>query len=575
MMIEKKKFFNKNSIRTKMLLGLLCILTPFVTFMIVSSFYFISSLREKVSESNRNTMSVYSKYMDNNLKKIDGYLLNIIGNDVDYMTLNNSKDEMQLYDASWSLANKFANDIKSKEMLDMLFFCNAGKNIYRDQISAELSYKEKTDIRNKIKELAETGKSYTSLDWFPVKIEQKYYLLRMIGYDNTYIGAVIDFNNILLPLSKMAVKENHMIMYSTTDGVPLTKIDYINNNKIDLKGKIDSYYLTGNPQKYMVVGEKLSSADINVLCIIPDKNILEGLNEIQLAIFIISILSVLLIPICIILLRRAVLKPLGKIATTIETITKGNFDVQIKDDYAPEEFKQVNNTFNLMIKEIKDLKIKNYEEQINKQKAQLQYLQFQIRPHYFLNALKNLYSLAERRKYETIQEAIIGLSNHFRYMFKDSFTLVTLMDELNYIKNYISLQQIWMSAVPEYEIDIDHRIVGIKIPPLTIQTFVENSIKYGVQLDKSLKINIKAILLKGEEKDYADITVSDNGKGFDEKILKMLNLNEYKEKNNNHIGLSNVKQRINLVYGEEAAVIFSNGTSGGAISEIIIPIEKL
>jgi two-component system sensor histidine kinase YesM len=264
--------------------------------------------------------------------------------------------------------------------------------------------------------------------------------------------------------------------------------------------------------------------------------------------------------------------PLSRLVEAINKIKEGHWDTRMDMTFVSDEFILVNDTFNSLIDEIKSLKIAAYEEKIEKQKAKLQHLLFQIRPHFFLNALKNLYGMAEQQQYEIIQIMILGLSNHFRYMFNDNFNLVTLSEELYHIKNYLEIQELSTAYSTDCKINVDEQLLEMTLPPISIKTFIENSMQHGVQQDKNLKITIKAVLLKTEDGDFADITVSDNGPGFDEVTLTRLNFVNEENAIKGHIGLDNIRQRIRLIYGSRGHVVFSNNTNGGAVSELLIPI---
>lgn len=88
-----------------------------------------------------------------------------------------------------------------------------------------------------------------------------------------------------------------------------------------------------------------------------------------------------------------------------------------------------------MVSEIEKQKMLSYEETIEKQKAQMQYLQLQLKPHFYLNGLKTLNVLTLARDWEKSQELILHISEHLRYLLQTERDLVTLGAELNYVRN--------------------------------------------------------------------------------------------------------------------------------------------
>ncbi len=128
------------------------------------------------------------------------------------------------------------------------------------------------------------------------------------------------------------------------------------------------------------------------------------------------------------------------------------------------EFQILANSFNAMMEKIKALKIESYQYEIEMQQAKLQYLQIQIRPHFFLNCLKNLYGLAEEDKSEEIQKMILVLSKYFRYMMRDNFLLVSSETELENVENYITLQQMTAFYPISCHIDMDDSLKNFDDP---------------------------------------------------------------------------------------------------------------
>lgn len=89
---------------------------------------------------------------------------------------------------------------------------------------------------------------------------------------------------------------------------------------------------------------------------------------------------------------------------------------------------------------IRQLKITSYEKELEAKHAKLQYLQLQIRPHFYLNCLKNLYALAETKQYHSIQNTILALSGYLRFIFRDNMKRIPLSQELRSIRDYMQLR---------------------------------------------------------------------------------------------------------------------------------------
>src|SRR5699024_4515609 len=120
-------------------------------------------------------------------------------------------------------------------------------------------------------------------------------------------------------------------------------------------------------------------------------------------------------------------------------------------------------------------------------------------------------------------------------------------------------------------IDIDPKWNDISVPPLMIQSLVENTIKHGLNLDDEMNISIRAYQHHTDDK-YIMIEVRDTGDGFSEDILPLLNKNKpIKTNMGERIGLWNIKRRLALLYGEShTKMMFTNDE--GAVITIQLPL---
>ncbi|WP_419871954.1 histidine kinase [Candidatus Pristimantibacillus sp. PTI5] len=103
------------------------------------------------------------------------------------------------------------------------------------------------------------------------------------------------------------------------------------------------------------------------------------------------------------------------------------------------ELEYANKLFNNLLEQIKIFKIDSYEHELEKQRIQLDYMKLQIKPHFFLNCLTNIYSMAQMQMFEDIQSMAISTSNYFRYSFQNGQDFVRLDDELDHVRIYLEI----------------------------------------------------------------------------------------------------------------------------------------
>lgn len=168
--------------------------------------------------------------------------------------------------------------------------------------------------------------------------------------------------------------------------------------------------------------------------------------------------------------------------------------------------------------------------------AELSYLKAQINPHFLFNTLNNLYALS-LKKSDITPNAILKLSGIMRYVVTESNqSKVSLEKEINYIKDYISLQQLRLGTNITLHFDIQGAFTNDKIAPLILITFIENAFKYGVSSSKPSTINISINLTNNT------LTLK--------VINSIVNLHIPKEHSTEE-GISNTIKRLEMVYPDK------------------------
>jgi two-component system, LytTR family, sensor kinase len=167
-------------------------------------------------------------------------------------------------------------------------------------------------------------------------------------------------------------------------------------------------------------------------------------------------------------------------------------------------------------------------EKIN---AELSFFKTQLNPHFLFNSLNSIYSLANKKS-DSTTDAIITLSELMRYMiYETDKNLVSLQNEIAYIKNYISLQNLRLKDSSGVRFNVYGKL-DHNIEPLLLISFIENAFKYGTDYTGKTNINIKINI----ENDTLKFNVS--------------NYISFKEMNNSNsgLGIQNIKNRLNLLY---------------------------
>ncbi|ADL06995.1 sensor histidine kinase [Thermosediminibacter oceani] len=196
-------------------------------------------------------------------------------------------------------------------------------------------------------------------------------------------------------------------------------------------------------------------------------------------------------------------------------------------------------------------------------KAELRALQSQINPHFLFNALNTIVSIC-RKDPEQARALLIYLGEFFRKNLSSGRELVPLEQEIEHVKAYLAIEQARFGERLKVVFEIDP-VTGVMVPPLILQPLVENAVKHGLLPKKEGgTVIIKAKNVTGG----MEITVADDGMGMDEDTLKGILLHRV---SSDRIGLCNVNERLESLYGEESRLKVSSKPMLGTVVKFFIP----
>lgn len=204
-----------------------------------------------------------------------------------------------------------------------------------------------------------------------------------------------------------------------------------------------------------------------------------------------------------------------------------------------------------------------YEAKINE--IRLNHLKSQLNPHFIFNALNSVRALVDEDPVKA-KSAITQISNMLRFsLMLDKKQVIDFSDELATVKDYLALESIRFEERLQVEYQIDAAAYSYKIPPMMLQTIVENAIKHGISnLVKGGLIEIKC--REGLQEELY-IQVKNSGH-YQPKPLS----NQKEEEGH---GIENTQQRLSLLFGDKASFRIFNSGDQFVITEIKIPKQRL
>lgn len=236
------------------------------------------------------------------------------------------------------------------------------------------------------------------------------------------------------------------------------------------------------------------------------------------------------------------------------------------------EFAEAGKVLNMLADKINKLKIDIYEEQLEKKKVELDYAQLQIRPHFYINCLNVIYSLAQIGEIEQIQKISLCVSKYLRYIFHKSLEPVNVAEEIGFVKNYLQVIDNVNGVECKLEMEVEEGLEQFPVPPLMIQTFIENSVVHGMNIEELFCVSVRVESWKEEEKDYVKITIADSGKGIPKEVRDQWNQGQFETEDVcYHVGVRNAAKRMQMLYGENAKLQFEEREEGGTQVVMLFP----
>lgn len=247
---------------------------------------------------------------------------------------------------------------------------------------------------------------------------------------------------------------------------------------------------------------------------------------------------------------RRIITPLLQVVTALRQLRKGALGLTIpyrKDK--SDEISLLVTQFNRMSGEIERLMEENNRIAEKKREAEIQALKAQLNPHFLYNTLNTVKWMAVAHNEEEIVDCVCALGDLLQPVYRDSGSFWSLTEEQNYIMNYCRVMNYRYREHCRLQMEVPDYLWETEIPKFILQPIVENAFLYGKTEQDCLTVRIIAeTQLRGEDRTLC-LTVSDNGAGMEQEALRKLQESLTEEHSGKHIGLANIHQRLQLLYG--------------------------
>lgn len=508
-----------------------------------------------IAKSNRGLANSLSGRVDDRLRFTSKVLYAFSYGENAVALYQNHRAGVDYYASMHEVLKEMEKVITGDEDIYALFVYHrqSKQMISRFSETSQSAYQERLEmiqfVKSEMEKQRDSIKGKEPWDLFAGK--QKPYVYRR--YDRGNIGIVCIVN---LESLGLEVGENTELLFADRHGRFINS-DFDSRSKMYVFPEGGKEY-TISSKGYMVVAEKMQTAPLYIVLAISKSGVLDKISSMQVVLFFVSLLFVIWPFLGQKKLKKQVVIPLQKLSHAMRKNNDLANPIQIMEKFEVSEIEELKNHFNEMTKHITKLKIEGYEQALDMQKIELQYLHLQIKPHFFLNCLKAIHASLVSGHISETEEMVLLFSKHFRYMLSTALQPVSLKEELEHARNYVRIREISMYCPPVYRENIDPVCFCASTPPFSIQSFIENAVKHCYIEHKTLVMHVKASVLINNGKKFVNVIVRNNGGGFTEENLNVLNQKNIDIYDNTHVGLNNIRARMRLMYGEDAILAFYN-----------------
>lgn len=562
--MEQKK---TQSIVRRVVLLPMSVMTIIVCITIVSCVIGFLNMRQQMIDSNISTLQISQNQLENLLKQIDHAFIEYWNSNESYAYLkgynrSTPREQYLVHESDTLTWMRTLSNSYEEVQGTFAYYENIGNYLFRGNTNPNVNAYIKTRVQS----------GHTSSNhWELATIGGQQYLLIIKHYNRFYGGVWIPVD-ILTQNLNLDSEGYRGYVYLIDSSRRNTLADTEACRMLLEEGGAKARLLVRDQMLYNYLADS-SQEDLMLGILIPQTSLIEDIPLLNKGIFILAMLSVLLVPVLVLWLRRKIAVPVRAIDDAMQLIGEGNMDYRIPlpDKKAYDEFDRLFARFNQMMDEWNELEFKLYKTKLREQQTELKYISQQIRPHFILNALNIIYTY-EENEFPLVRKMVLYLTEYFRYIVNLRVDFVEVEQELRHIENYLNIQK--ERYLDRFDFFVEWEVAAQKLllPPLIIQTFVENCMKYGMAGDRKTFIYV----LASRKEHTLSLMIADTGNGFSEETLARINrfIQTREHQDGLGVGIENAIERMDILYEERVNVNVRNALSGGAVVELSLPLME-
>ncbi|MBM0065500.1 histidine kinase [Bacillus gibsonii] len=567
----------------------LLITVPFLVIAFLIPNWFSSLIKQQTENNTLEMMEQYSIYLENVASQVEDVGKQVLVNRItqDWLATEDVSDDL----STLHFARNEMNELLTTTTLNSTNHLNI--SVYLDE------------------EIESRGASFS--DWYPAYLDHNE---RWTGahinenlppnskeFNNSFIFPLYEVST-LKPFGIIKVNIPTTILESALDKIKIGnggRVHLLNGNgenvlagqttitkevidkslsEIQQKDEETGFIeISSEGNDHIVFFQNVPIGDWTLIGEITSSELFAGVNEIQRRLLYTAAVIFILTIITTFILSSNIVRPLVNMSHSMKFLEKGDFESAKKSmpdsknrrdevGYLMSSFKETIDRLDTLIK-------KDYESNIRRKDAEYKALLLQINPHFLNNTLEIISGLAALGKNEEVVNVSVYLGRMMSYSLNTQDPLVTLGQELEYIKNFTEILKMRYRNAITIEIEEDPQAKAILINRFVIQPLVENAAKFSF-IDK----NQATIAIRTKkERNQLFITIEDDGIGIEDDVLKDLLHLEHEHANSiltskgTSIGLKNVIGRLKLHYGDDFTYSIETNKNQGTKITLCIKVK--
>ncbi|MBR4462001.1 MAG: histidine kinase [Erysipelotrichaceae bacterium] len=557
----------KNSFIRKVAILLAGVLITSLLFFVAMSVTYKTFYEQSVLNVAEKISYSWASDIDRRLYTIYEHIYDLCATVYNSGAVHSGSEEMDLTTRK-TVQDAMQSKLMASSDLSVVFLVDTESDLYFYYSNGTLSQTQNSALKLFVRQYClEHSSSIGNKIWEIVHVLDEGYYYKAVKLGKYYIGALSDCKTYRLNDTLDSLM-NDTCMIMDEEGFILCQGDESLSGYVD-EDRTGSYISKG----FAVCTSTQKYADATAVYIRKNEGTDIPWKIVSLFLIADSALCVFLVGLSIHNLNHRVRIPISQLVTADKQLADGNFDYKLDiGEAGSSEFEELYSSFNDMSDQIEHLTIETYDAEIKRQQNQLKMLRAQVKPHTFLNAINTINNMTYTSDPEQMRRYIQAFASFTRYMLNKSADWSTVNDELKHIDSYVEMQKIRFPHSIEISYDCSPEVLIEKIPYLTLFSLVENSFKHAMTLVDTMYVSIKGESYEEEGFKGIRLIEEDNGPGFTKEALdKLANVDRDDLFTKEHLGLTNVRYSMNLIYHRDDLLRLSNKPEGGARIELLIP----